>query len=167
MHRLRALGLVGISMLILPLATGVADAGSSALDDAGRQQIGALIERYRTAWLANDAVTIRSLFVDDAVFLPHHGIEPIVGLEALSAFWWPPKGPEVQIVRFDLETRRIEGTNELAYAWGRQTLEWTQQGATGRERVRTRGNHLTVLRKTQAGWKIALQAGDDEPNERY
>lgn len=167
MHRPRALGLLGISMLILTIAAGVADAGSSALDDTDRQQIAALIERYRTAWLANDAVTIRSLFVEDAVFLPHHGLEPIVGLEALSAFWWPPNGPEVQIVRFDLETRQIEGTDKLAYAWGRQTLEWTQQDAAGRKRVRTRGNHLTVLRKTPAGWRIALQVGDDEPNERF
>jgi ketosteroid isomerase-like protein len=101
------------------------------------------------------------------VFLPHHGLDPIVGLEALKRFWWPADGPETRIVRFDLETSRVEGTADLAYAWGRQRLEWTQHDAQGLRRFRTRGNHLTVFRRTDAGWRIALQMGDDEPNESF
>lgn len=139
----------------------------ATLGDSDRKAIAAQIETYRRAWLAGDPSRILSLFTEDAVFMPHHGLEPVVGLEALRAFWWPPGAGVTRIARFDLETRAIEGSADLAYAWGRQVLEWTTKDAKGQTRFRTRGNHLTVLRRTADGWKICLQIGDDEPNERF
>lgn len=148
-------------------ATFAAPSPGAELSAADRQAIAAQIGVYRTAWLEGDAARVKSLFLADAVFLPHHGLEPVVGLEALSAFWWPPGGTPFRILRFDLETTRIEGAGDLAYAWGRQVLEWSQADAQGERRLRTRGNHLTVFRRTPAGWRIELQMSDDEPTERF
>jgi ketosteroid isomerase-like protein len=152
------------ALLTLATAGALSAADLSAVD---RAAISAQLETYRTAWLAGDAATIQALFSPEAVFLPHHGLDPVVGLEALRAFWWPGSGPKTVILRFDLETTRIEGTSELAYAWGRQRLEWSQEDDHALVRFRTHGNHLTVFRRTGEGWKIALQAGDDVPNERF
>jgi uncharacterized protein (TIGR02246 family) len=156
---------LGVALVVWCCFAAAALAGP--LSSADRQAIAAHIETYRTAWLAGDAAAIKALFHPDAVFMPHHGLQAVIGLEALSAFWWPPDGPKVEITRFDFQTERIEGTSELAYAWGRQELEWTQTDGKGVTRTRTRGNHLTIFRHTPEGWKIALQMGDDEPNERY
>lgn len=131
------------------------------------QAIAGQIEAYRKAWLDGDPKRVLAMFTEDAVFLPHHGLEPVVGREALRAFWWPPGAGVTTIVRFDLETSAIEGTSDLIYAWGRQRLEWTTKDDKGVTRSRTQGNHLTVFRRTAEGWKIALQMGDDEPNERF
>jgi ketosteroid isomerase-like protein len=162
---MRAFGMILLAVLIPLAASSTAAAGD--LSAADRVSITAQLETYRSGWLAGDAATIQALFLPAAVFLPHHGLEPVVGLESLRAFWWPGSGPKTVILRFDLETTKIEGTAELAYAWGRQHLEWSQEDERGRVRFRTHGNHLTVFRRTADGWKIALQAGDDVPNERF
>jgi uncharacterized protein (TIGR02246 family) len=154
-----------IGVLLTLVTAGVLSAAD--LSAADRAAIASQLETYRTAWLAGDAARIQTLFSPEAVFLPHHGLDPVVGLEALRAFWWPGSGPKTVILRFDLETTRIEGTPELAYAWGRQRLEWSQEDDHGLVRFRTHGSHLTVFRRTSEGWKIALQAGDDVPNERF
>lgn len=156
---------VGVAFVFSAVFAGAA--AGEPLTAADRQVIAAHIETYRTAWLAGDAAAVKALFYPDAVFLPHHGLSPVIGLDALSAFWWPPDGPKVEITRFELPTERIEGTRELVYAWGRQVLEWTQTDSKGVIRTRTRGNHLTIFRRTSEGWKIALQMSDDVPNERF
>jgi len=154
------------AVVSLALWSGVLPAQTPALSAADRQAIAEQMEAYRKAWLDGDAPRILALFAEDAVFMPHHGLDPVVGREALRAFWWPPGAGVTQIVRFDVETRAIEGTPDLIYAWGRQRLEWTTKDDKGLRRFRTQGNHLTVFRRTAEGWKIALQMGDDEPNER-
>lgn len=161
----RVLMASGLAAMIALAAAG--GAAAAELTAADRTAIASELETYRTGWLAGDAARIQALFLPEAVFLPHHGLDPVVGLEALRAFWWPGSGPKTVILRFELETTRIEGTAELAYAWGRQRLEWSQEDERGLVRWRTHGNHLTVFRRTGEGWKIALQAGDDVPNERF
>src|SRR5438552_17072493 len=48
--------------------------------------IRAVIERYRTSWLDNDAECIRGTFMPDAFLMAHYGVAPDVGMAVIHRF---------------------------------------------------------------------------------
>ena len=78
-----------LALIVLSLCWVSLGAAQSkpSLSSSDRDAIRAIHESYRRAWLAGDAQGVRNTFTDDAVLLPHHGVQPVVGMEAIKQFW--------------------------------------------------------------------------------
>jgi uncharacterized protein (TIGR02246 family) len=123
-------------------------------------------EAYRRAWLASDTEGVMRLFAADAVLMPHHGLAPVVGPEAIRAFWFSP-GPPTVITRLDLELDEISVQEATGLVRGRSHVEWTVEKGSALERWANAGTFLTVLRRGPDGaWRITHHMWDDPPNRR-
>src|SRR5258708_22677518 len=81
-------------LLALAVPTAMPAAGSTgALSAADHAKIRTILETYRSAWLANDADAVLRLFTEDAVLMPHHGVEPVLATKAAPASWFPAARP--------------------------------------------------------------------------
>jgi len=128
---------------------------------ASEQDIRKVMDRYVAAWLAGDSAAVMRLLAPDAVLIP--GARPAyAGAAAIRNYWWPPDGPQITLTRFTNEIDAIAQTAEMATVRGTQVIEWTSGG----ERWRARGNFVTVLRRADGGWRIALQMAASAPNEK-
>lgn len=133
----------------------------SALTEKDEADVREAIGKYVKAWLSNDPDRVMATLTDDIVLQPHHGVEPVVGAKAVRA-WWFPKGPPTVVTAFNVETRAVEGSGSLAYAWGRSSVAWKYEGKS----YSNEGNSLSILRKGKDGtWRIAHQIWNDPPNE--
>jgi uncharacterized protein (TIGR02246 family) len=109
---------------------------------------------------------VMRLFTPDAVLLPHHGLQPVVGSEQIRAFWFTP-GPPTSITRLDLELDDIAVREDIAIVRGRSQVDWTVQKGETLERWTNAGTFLTVLRRgTDGAWRITHHMWDDPPNQR-
>ncbi|RPH69151.1 MAG: SgcJ/EcaC family oxidoreductase [Myxococcaceae bacterium] len=123
-------------------------------------------EAYRRAWLASDTEGVMRLFAPDAVLMPHHGLAPVVGAEAIRAFWFAP-GPATVITRLDLELDELSVQDATGLVRGRSHVEWTVEKGSTLERWANAGTFLTVLRRGPDGaWRITHHMWDDPPNRR-
>jgi uncharacterized protein (TIGR02246 family) len=118
---------------------------------------------YRDAWLAGDSAAVLRLFAPDAVLLPHHGDPPVVGLEAIRAFWWPPNTAPTTITSLDVTTDGAQVEGGRGVLWGRFVLAFSYE-AEGRQRsVRNAGTYLMALRRSPEDdrWRITHRMWDD------
>ena len=133
---------------------------------ADQARIRAILEAYRSAWLANDAEGVLRLFTADAVLMPHHGVEPVVGKPAARAFWFPTEGPPTTVTAFTQTIDEIGNSGDLAYVRGHSKVEWTTGQGPEAKRAGNAGTNLTLLkRQTDGSWLIAVQMWDDPPNQ--
>jgi len=153
----------------LPLVLVTAVRGNSpvGLAAADRELIKSVLEKYRTAWLANDADAVRATFTKDAVLMPHHGLNPIVGLAAMNEFWWPATTARTTVLKFVRTIDEVGGNASLAYVRGRSEVAWKMEDGGKTESWRTAGNYMAVLkRQTDGKWLISHLIWDDVPNQR-
>jgi uncharacterized protein (TIGR02246 family) len=116
----------------------------------------------RAGWLAGDSAAVLRLFAPGAVLLPHHGDPPVVGLDAIRRFWWPPNAPPTSITSLEVTTDGAEVDGSRGILWGRFALTFSFN-ADGRTRsVRNAGTYLMVLRQQPDGeWRITHRMWDD------
>ena len=126
----------------------------------------AVIESYRTLWLADDTEGVLKIFTDDAVLLPHHGVAPVVGRQALKDFWWPAGTSRVKLNKLDITVDEVGGDCQLAYVRGHDAISWTvEEGGTQKTYVNS-GTYLNILRKMPEGtWRISHHMWDDPANQ--
>jgi uncharacterized protein (TIGR02246 family) len=147
---MRRLSLVILLFAAVPAVGGASDAGiRKVLDD------------YVKAWLAGDSDKVMRQLTRDCVFIPTEKT-PYVGADAIRNYWFPPKSPPFKLDRFSTTVDQIVTDHKMAIVRGTQIIEWT----SGKDRWRTRGNYVTALRYTSAGWKISMQVAANAPNER-
>jgi uncharacterized protein (TIGR02246 family) len=117
---------------------------------------------YQTAWLAGDSAAVLRLFAPGAVLLPHHGDPPVVGLDAIRAFWWPSNTAATTITALNITTEGATLSGDHGTLWGRFALAFSYE-AEGRLRsVRNAGTYLMVLRRQRDGeWRITHRMWDD------
>jgi len=159
-------GTIGVC-LSLVMATAVRGSPPVSLAAADTERIKLVLEKYRTAWLANDADAVRATLTKDAVLLPHHGLNPIVGVTAINEFWWPSTTAKTTILKFVRTIDEVGGDASLAYVRGRSEVAWKMEDGGKTESWRTAGNYMTVLkRQTDGRWLISHLIWDDIPNQR-
>ena len=126
------------------------------------EAIRAVIEAYRTAWLAGDQRGVLATFTPDAVLLPAHGAPAIVGMAAMTKYWWPPDSPPTRITKLDISVEGVDGDGQVATAHGRDDVQWTQiEGGVTRTYGHP-GTYLNVLKKLPDGsWRISRHMWDD------
>ena len=123
-------------------------------------------EAYRRAWLANDPEGVLRLFDSHAVLMPHHGLDPVVGLEAIRRFWFGP-GPPTEITRLELDYDEVAVDGRSGLVRGHSRVEWTVQRGSDLEHWGNAGTFLTLLRRGDDGvWRITHHVWDDPPNQR-
>ena len=152
-----ALGRLPLLVLLLACRT----AGGTGFD-ADVLRLRAVNDAYRAAWLAGDSAAVLRLFAPDAVLLPHHGDPPVVGLEAIRKFWWPPNTSPATITGLELTADGASVDGDVGTLWGRFALGFSFE-AEGREQsVRNAGTYLMVLRRDGDGeWRITHRMWDD------
>ncbi len=141
--------LVALSFLVGSTSAKPDQHGTLAATDTAA--IRTLLERYRLGWLANNGEEVRSVFTNDAVLLPHHGVAPVVGMSAIRDFWWPISTTKTTIVKFVLSVDEIGGDDALAYLRGRSEVAWSVEDQGKVQHWHNSGNFMTILRKQPHG----------------
>jgi len=155
-----------IVMFTALVATCLAFTPESSLSAEDKNAIRTTIERYRTAWLANDAVGVLKTFTEDAVLLPAHGSPAVVGKAAIEKFWFSVGGPPVTIAELSISVDEVGGAGDVAFARGRNSLTWTttERGITHRHHHS--GTYLDVLKRQPDGyWRLRAHMWDEGPEQ--
>ena len=136
---------------------------SRTLTDGDRAAIRALDTAFVEAWLRDDTAAVLRLFQPDAILFPP-GSEPVEGLAAIRAYWWPTDGSHTRITAFTREVAEVGGTLGLAYFRGGATLAWVYQ-KDGKETAQTsRSTDLVLLTPGGDGhWRISRQMWSQRP----
>lgn len=149
-----------LAVAFLVVATNV---WAQPLSEDDQRGIRDNLRHYCDAWLKGDAKAVMATLGENAVLLPS-GLAPIVGDEAIRAFWWPPEGPPPKVLAMKLEIEKSEGQDGLAYAWGRGSLTFSYEQDGKQETVSTQSTFLNVLRKQADGtWKTTCRMWSDRP----
>ena len=132
-------------------------------EPAGDQsRLKAVNDAYRAAWLAGDSAAVLRLFAPGAVLLPHHGDPPVVGLDAIRAFWWPAGAPPTSVTALDITSEGAEVNGDQGLLWGRFTLVFSFEMEGRNRSLRNAGTYLMVLRRGSDGeWRITHRMWDD------
>jgi uncharacterized protein (TIGR02246 family) len=162
----RLLALAILVLVLVPHASEGTDK-STPLSSRDVAAIRAVLERYRTGWLAGNADAVRGSFTRDAVLLPHHGVPPVVGMAAINEFWFPASSTKTTITKFVQTLDEVSGEGMLAYARGRSEVAWTVEDNGKSLDWRNGGNFFTVLKKQADGnWLMSHLIWDDPPNQQ-
>jgi ketosteroid isomerase-like protein len=123
-----------------------------------------LVQGYAAAWLDGSAEAVLRHFTNDAVLLPHHGVQPAVGEAAVRAFWWPPDGPPTTVTRFELTPREAGGSGDVGFVWGYFILEYETEVDGAPRTVANAGTFMILARRdSDAAWRISHHMWDDPP----
>ena len=161
---MRLLGARFALLLFTSLGVGAVVLSPNA-DDAAL--IRAVLERYRTSWLANDPVGVQSCFTEDAVLMPHHGLDPIVGRKAINDFWFASSSAKTVVSKFERTIDEIGGDGSVSFVRGHSEVVWRIEDKGTAQEWRTHGSYLAILKKKPgSGWLITHLMWDDVPNER-
>lgn len=122
----------------------------------------AVNDAYRAAWLAGDSAAVLRLFAPGAVLLPHHGDPPVVGLDAIRAFWWPADDSPTTVTALDITSEGAEVSGDQGVLWGRFGLAFSFEMEGRKRSLRIAGTYLMVLRRGADGqWRITHRMWDD------
>jgi ketosteroid isomerase-like protein len=129
----------------------------SAADLATLRQ---LTQRYVDGWLHNDRSQVMGLLSQDAVFIPHDGVQPHIGYAKIDEFWFPGGKPAGGVTAFAMPITDISGADDHATIYGRSDLLWHNQT----QRYRWVGSYLIVARRDAHGWRFThLMSSDEQP----
>jgi uncharacterized protein (TIGR02246 family) len=141
----------------------VGTAPSRTLTDRDRAAIRALDTAFVQAWLRDDTAAVLRLLHPNAILLPP-GAEPVEGLTAIRAYWWPIDGSHTRIQSFTREILEIERTPELAYFRGTATLGWVYQKAGKQSAQSSRSSDLVLVTPDSSRhWRILRQMWSQLP----
>ncbi len=139
---------------------------SATLSEEDSAAVRAVIETYRTSWLADNAEGVLKTFTQDAVLLPHHGGTPVVGRQALKDFWWSAGTIPVKLIKLDITVDEVGGDCHVAYARGHDAISWSVDEGGTRKSYANSGTYLNVFRKMPDGtWRISHHMWDDPSNQ--
>lgn len=146
--------------LCVLMAVFISGSQAQADDASDRAEVARVYQSYAEIWRRNDTTVpkgIMELFTDDAVIMPHHGDPRRDGKTAIADFWFP--GGKVY-GRVDRYTQTVEGVHingDAAHIYGRFDLKFTFNGMV----TENGGNQMAVMRRTDAGWKMAALIWND------
>ena len=155
-----AIACLAISMTA---ACGGSEPSPGALTPGDQTEIRRLDSVFVQAWLRDDTTAALSVFAPDAILLPPNS-QPVTGLAAIRAYWWPTDGSKTVITKFTREIDEISGTRNLAIVRGRSELGWTYT-RDGKSSSQTgRSASIAVLRRDTTGaWAVTRQIWNSTP----
>ena len=159
MNMLHLCNLLGCVLVFMSWGSSQAIQGQQLVNitDQDVDQIKQVHRSYLQAWLDNRPESVLMTFTDEATLVPHHGHEPITGLEAIRAFWFPANAPPTSVTVYSTDIQQVEGSGELAFMRGRFKLVFEFGGKT----YSNEGNFLDVYRKVGDQWKCHVHMWND------
>lgn len=147
--------LLAILLAAALTACGERSRAPAPLSDTDREAILAVDSEYVGAWLRDDTAAVMATLMPDAVLLPA-GRRPLVGHEAIRAYWWPRDGSRTKILEFVSRADEVGGNGEVAFLRGTDSLRYTYAKDTIRLDQTSRAMSLSVLvRSTDGRWRVA------------
>jgi uncharacterized protein (TIGR02246 family) len=161
----RTFAVAALVLASIPLSAGSTPPDAASLSAGDEKAVRSLLDRYRTAWLANDSGRVIACYTADAVLLPANAPAPVAGKSAILEHWWPADAPRTTILAFDQPLDRVAGGGDLAVAYGSSRVEWTTEGANEGRPQSSRSLFLTILRRQpDGGWLIETQIWTQIPS---
>ena len=159
--------IISLALSLILLSGGFAKDHPTTLSASDTVAIRAVLERYRTTWLANDEGGVVSTFARDAVLMPAHGNAPVVGTNSIREYWWPVSTTKTTITKFVQTLDEVGGTGDLAYARGTSDVEWSTEDK-GTTQTWQNGSSFMFLLKRQADgtWLISHLIWDAGENKQ-
>ena len=137
------------------VACSRAESGPTPLSDRDRAAIRANDSAYVAAWIRDDTTAVLATLTADPILVPG-GLEPLRGLSAVKGFWWPSDGSHTKVTGFARTVEEIDGTGDVAFVRGADSLRFTYTKGTNAQSSATRSVTLAVVRRQADGtWKIA------------
>jgi uncharacterized protein (TIGR02246 family) len=149
------------ALLLAPLLAACAGAGPpDTLSVTDETALRDLSNGYVQAWLKNDQAGVMGVMAPEAVFIPHDGVPPHIGYQAIDTFWFPG-GKAVGVVPAYRQTvTAVSGTANRATLYGRFDLTWQDD----KQRYNWIGNFLINARKDRDRWLVThMMASDEDP----
>jgi uncharacterized protein (TIGR02246 family) len=147
----------------LPACTPQPQAASQVLTVSDQAAIRTLDSTFVQGWLQDDTAAVLSVFSPDAVLLPP-GSQPIAGLAAIRAYWWPTDGSHTRITSFDRQIVEITGTKGLAFIRGTGSLAWEYVKDGTRQVQSGRSTDLILVAPDSTGrWRVLRQMWSQLP----
>lgn len=122
-----------------------------------------IIDAYTAAWRRGDADAVMALLAPDAVILPHDGVSPRVGQDAIRQFWFGTSRGSSGIDDFRFDIRDISERGDTAVAWGARTLRYWSEVDGKRVTYLFDGTVLIVFGRREGSWRITHFMWDDPP----
>jgi uncharacterized protein (TIGR02246 family) len=140
-----------LAVFVTNLAWGQQAPGlSMSASMQANSEIEQVAESYRKAVLNADVPTILSLYRHDAVEMPYSQ-QPIVGREAIQAFYEQQfKGPR-RLTGFTLAPRETTAQGDIAYNVG----NYKRSMSTPSGVIDVTGTYVVILKRTDGAWKVA------------
>lgn len=135
-------------------------AADCQLPEQDRRAVAAMSQEYIDAWKSNDPARVAATLAEDVVMVPHHGVQPRVGKQAVLDWWFPGGEVAAPIVNYEISLTEVSGCADMAFDRGRMIeLSWTFDGKTYTNRD---GNFMTIYRRGADGaWKIVRRIWND------
>ena len=135
---------------------------TTTLTEKDKKIITLIPNAYTKGFLEENRNAIIGLFSEDAVLIPHHGVSPVIGLEAIKEHFWPVDSPPFRVDRFELTQAETDGAGNLAYTRGTSELEFSMQIDGVWNTYSNAGNFLMIFRKKpDNNWYISRYIWND------
>lgn len=126
------------------------------LSEDDKKAIQSVLNIYATGWNAeNPQESIKSLFVEDAVLMPHHGDPQVKGKGNIRNHFWPPGLSGFKVNFYDFDIMEITGRADLAYSRGRYSISFSFESDGESKTLNNAGNYVMLFRKVEDEWKIS------------
>jgi uncharacterized protein (TIGR02246 family) len=139
----------------------------ASLTEQDVASIKAVIETYRTTWLAGDTEGVLNTLTEDAVLLPPHAGSPVVGRAAIRQYWWPDGAKPAKITKLNISVEQVGGDSTIGYARGRDEVAWSAEDNGTMKDYAVAGIYLNVMRKLPDGsWRVSHHMWDNVVNQK-
>lgn len=122
----------------------------------------ALDQDYKREWMESDSEGVMSLFTQDATLVPHHGDDPVVGAEAIRAFWFDPSYSPTKVIEWSREPREVFVLGDVGVVRGRGRLTFEYDGTRTKQ---PESNYVLIAVRQDDGWRIRMLTWNDDPRD--
>lgn len=152
---------------LMLVGSGFAQKPTQGLSVSDAAAVRAVLERYRTTWLANDESGVLSTFARDAVLMPAHGNPSVAGTAAIKDYWWPRSATTTTITKFVQSLDEVGGDETLAFARGTSDVEWKTENKGTSQTWQNSSSFLFLLKRQPNGtWLISHLIWDAGENKQ-
>lgn len=138
------------------------DCTDRPLSDADKLTIMEKCNSLANAWLAGDKDRILFHYSWDAVLIPHHGEQQIVGRDAIESYWFNHQYEPPKVHRMENNVLEVTGAGNYAFVRGRGMLDYEFQNV----HYSNVGNFFQVFRRNGKEWEIFRHVWTDPVPEQ-
>ena len=131
-------------------------------EDHDEAALRALDQAYATAWMNGDADGVMALFTEDATLVPHHGVAPVKGQDAIRKNWFDPDYAPTVVPESVRQPAEIFISGDIGVVRGRARLVWEYEGT---RTTIPEGNYVMIAIRHDQGWRIRMLTWNDDPRD--